>query len=320
MAILLRAADFVFVLRPMIMIPAWSLYVLGVHAPAPGRAASTALVHPGFWCMTAVLASAYVINQIFDVESDRLNGKGLHLTRGLFRPRTMVLIAFAAFAAASLLYPRAAPVQTGPLISTLLLSFTYSLPPLRLCARPWLDLAANALGYGGVAFVLGASAVSRETLDAWLAAMPWMFLVGATFLHTTALDVAGDAASGKRTTSVAIGVTGSSRLAALLAAGALASAIFLFLRGKPLSLVVVMTAALVVFVAAAVFIERAERREAAVRMLERTTASSFAVQATTAMVAVAAAWKDPWLLALLVPIVVGARYYYRERFELRYPF
>jgi hypothetical protein len=67
------------------------------------------------------------------------------------------------------------------------------------------DLAANAVGYGGLAFVLGASSISRETVDAWVGALPWMFLVGATFLHTTVLDVACDGASGKRTTSVAIG-------------------------------------------------------------------------------------------------------------------
>ena len=58
MAILLRVADFFFVLRPLIMIPAWSLYVLGAHAPASRRAVATALVQPGFWCMTAVLACA----------------------------------------------------------------------------------------------------------------------------------------------------------------------------------------------------------------------------------------------------------------------
>jgi 4-hydroxybenzoate polyprenyltransferase len=320
MAILLRVADFFFVLRPLIMIPAWSLYVLGAHAPASRRAVATALVQPGFWCMTAVLACAYVLNQILDVESDRLNDKGFHLTRGLLRARTMVVVALVAFVGASLLYPHAAPVQTGPLIATLLLSLTYSLPPLRLCARPWFDLAANAIGYGGLAFVLGASAISRDTVGAWLGALPWIFLVGATFLHTTILDVAGDAAAGKRTTAVAIGVTGSARLAALLSVTALVAAVFLFLRGKPLAPALAMTAAMVVFLAAALFIERAERRELAVRMLERTTASALAVRATTAMVAAMAAWKDPWLLALVVPIVVAARFYYRGRFELRYPF
>jgi 4-hydroxybenzoate polyprenyltransferase len=320
MAILLRVADFFFVLRPLIMIPAWSLYVLGAHAPASRRAVSSALVQPGFWCMTAVLACAYVLNQIFDVESDRLNDKGLHLTRGLLRARTMVLVALAAFLGASLLYPHAAPMQTGPLIVTLLLSLTYSLPPLRLCARPWFDLAANAIGYGGLAFVLGASAISRDTTGAWMGSIPWIFLVGATFLHTTILDVAGDAAAGKRTTSVAIGVIGSARLAALLSVTALVAAVFLFLRGKPLVPALAMTAALVVFLGAAVFIQRAERRDLGARLLERATVSALAVRVTTAMVAAMAVWKDPWLLALVAPIVVAARFYYRGRFELRYPF
>ena len=103
-------------------------------------------------------------------------------------------------------------------------------------------------------------------------------------------------------------------------AGALGAAVLLFLRGKPLAPALAMTVALAVFVAAAAFVERAERRELAARMLERTTASALAVRATTAMVAAMAAWKDPWLLALVLPIVVAARFYYRGRFELRYPF
>lgn len=320
MITLLRVADFVFVLRPLIMIPAWCFYVLGAHAPVTRRAISPALTHPGFWCMTAVLAAAYVLNQVFDVESDRLNDKGLHLTRGVFGARTMVMVAFAAFAAASLLYPHTKSVQTGPLIATLLLSFVYSLPPLRLCARPWVDLAANAVGYGGLAFVLGASAVTRAPGASWIDAIPWMLLVGATFLYTTILDVDGDAAGGKRTTTVAIGVRNSARLAALLATGSLAAAICLFLRGKPISLVLATGAAFFVFVAAAVAVELAERRDLATRVREHRRAGSFAVQTVTVLVVVLAATRDPWLLALIVPVAVAARFYYKERFELRYPF
>jgi len=316
---LLRVADFIFALRPLILLPAWSFYVLGAHSTGQGDAARTALLHPGFWCMTLILASAYAINQIFDIESDRLNGKGFHLTRGVLRVRVMVLLAFAAFVGAAMLYPKARPGQMGLLLATMLLSFSYSLPPLRWCARPWADLLANAAGYGGLAFVIGAGAFTRAILPAWADALPWMLLVGATFLHTTLLDLEGDSASGKRTTSVAIGVRGSARVAAGLAAGSVATSLQGFLNGNPLSSMFVPASAFAVFLWAAIQIQQSERGSEDLRMAARARASSLAVQIVTALVAIFAAWRDPWFLALVIPVVIAARIYYRARFEISYP-
>src|SRR5262249_19523703 len=72
----LRAADFLFVLRPLILVPAWAFYSLGAHSHRVTRAVEhTAVIQSAFWCLSGVLACAYVLNQIFDLESDRLNGK-----------------------------------------------------------------------------------------------------------------------------------------------------------------------------------------------------------------------------------------------------
>lgn len=316
--ILLRVADTFFAFRPLILIPAWSFYALGLGSTGLRSTSATALVQPGFWCMTAVLASSYALNQIFDEDSDRLNDKGFHLTRGLFRARTMVVLAFLAFTGASLLYQTVPATQTTVLVVTLLLSFGYSLPPLRLCARPWLDLAANALGYGGLAFALGVAGQARlfgwaDFAHAFVPASPWILLVAATFLHTTIMDIDGDAAAGKRTTSVVIGVRGSAWLAAVLAGGSVAAAALRFLHGENVSATLILAFALAIFVAAAVGITRAARRT------ERGRVSSATVQAVTTLVVLNAAWRDPWLLALVLPVVVAARYYYRARFGLRYP-
>jgi 4-hydroxybenzoate polyprenyltransferase len=180
----------------------------------------SAVIQSGFWCLSGVLAAAYVLNQIFDLESDRLNGKGLFLTRRVFRIRTMLLIALVCFAGASLLYSNTRLIQRIPLLAALVLSFVYSLPPLRLCARPWWDLAANAIGYGGLAFVIGGGAASNDVVPVILGAVPWVLLVAGTFLHTTILDVEGDAAAGKHTTTVIIGERRSALLS--LAFGAFA--------------------------------------------------------------------------------------------------
>ncbi len=319
---LLRGADFVFVLRPLIMVPAWSFYAIGVQlAPVRSRTELfSVVVQPGFWCLTALLASAYVANQIFDQTSDRLNGKGLFLTHGVFRTRTMIAIALACFLGASWLFRRVDDAQQIPLFAAMLLAFTYSLPPLRLCSRPWLDLAANAIGYGGLAFAIGAGGVSSYALAAFLEAYPWMFLVGATFLHTTILDVDGDTAAGKRTTTVAFGVARSAHLATAFAAITLATSAYRAVaRHGSVTAAVVAALAFVVFALAGIIIMRAEKLDPVARAAVRTRASARVVQSTSALVALWAGLRDPVLLALFVPLVFAARAYYRARFHIRYP-
>jgi 4-hydroxybenzoate polyprenyltransferase len=309
------------VLRPLILVPAWGFYTLGAHVHAGRSFASSAVIQSGFWCLSGLLAAAYVLNQIFDLESDRLNGKGHFLTRGLFRPRSMVLIALVCFVAAALLYRNTRPVQRVPLVAALLLSFVYSLPPLRLSARPWLDLAANAIGYGGLAFVIGGGAVSDDVLPLSLAAVPWVLLVAGTFLHTTILDFEGDAASGKHTTTVAIGQVRSALLAVGFGAAAFAlAAAPKFRGGRADWLAVVVTgAAAVSFLVAYVRLHRARGLPVAEWIALRARVSSYAVQIPTALVALAAAWKDPTFLVLVLPLVAFAHTYNHARFGASYP-
>ncbi|HXV13513.1 MAG TPA: UbiA family prenyltransferase [Candidatus Krumholzibacteria bacterium] len=318
----LRAGDFVFVLRPLILVPAWSFYALGVHlAPVRARVELfSVVVQPGFWCMTALLASAYVINQIFDQSSDRCNSKGLFLTHGVFRTRSMIAIGLACFLGASWLFQKVEGAQRIPLAASMLVAFAYSLPPIRLCARRWLDLLANAIGFGGLAFAAGAGGVSDYALAAFLDAAPWMLLVGAVFLHTTILDVDGDAAAGKRTTTVAIGVARSAHLATVLAALAAAMLGWRYFE-KAGSLVAMLVAALafVVVAIANVAVARAEKLDPALRAAARNRASARVVQSITALIALWACVRDPALLLLFVPLAVAARFYYRARFSIRYP-
>jgi len=282
----------------------------------------TAVIQSAFWCLSALLACAYVLNQIFDLESDRLNGKGLFLTRRVFRPRTMLFIALACFIVSSLLYHNAHNVQRIPLVAALLLSLIYSLPPLRLCARPWWDLAANAIGYGGLAFVIGSGALSNDVMPAILAAVPWVLLVAGTFLHTTILDVEGDAAAGKHTTTVVFG----ERRSALLSLGFGAAAFVLSvapklrgLKGASWLAAIVTGGALIAFAYAYHRLSRARELSVADRYAVRARTSSYAVQVPTALVAVAAAWKDPWFLILALPLVAFAYVYNHARFKVSYP-
>jgi 4-hydroxybenzoate polyprenyltransferase len=317
---LLRLGDYVFVMRPLLLIPAWSFYLLGSAAGrrAAGVAASpflpfsnvAAAFYYGFACLTTVLITAYLLNQVFDQESDRRNRKGHFLTTGIFTVKTVVLMAIVTFLIASYLFRFVADAQRIPLALALVLSLAYSVPPLRLVSRPFVDLLANAVGYGGIAFVTGFAAWSPRVAQAASLAVPYVLLVGATFLHTTILDADGDREAGKKTTSVVIGVGPSAVLACLLSVAGLAPAIFVSLvrYGDKL-------APMILTLCAAVFIHAA----VTMRRVGPGVASSNAAQAATVLVTLPALVASPGYAVVLLPVVAAARWYYGARFGITYP-
>jgi 1,4-dihydroxy-2-naphthoate octaprenyltransferase len=223
------------------------------------------------------------------------------------------------FVAASALFRISAPAQRPALIAALALSLFYSLPPLRLCARPVFDLLSNALGYGGVAFAVGFATVSPDHVSAWMRALPYVFLVGATFLHTTILDVDGDRRSGKISTTVKIGVGWSALWSVLMAAAGAGWAVAVSWQADgdhfaPMLLIGGLVGFFVAYlrIRAAVTVQ-----EPVPGQVERT--SSGAVQLATALVALAAVVVEYRFAFVLVPLVLISRSYYRARFGLSYP-
>ena len=303
MTVILRICDFLFVLRPVILIPAWSFYLIGAASGTRSTGTSVAAVPTPLtaFCLTAILVTAYLLNQIFDRESDERNNKCLYLSRGIFRPRTLVLMAVASFLAASLAYHRVDLGAKGPLALALALSLAYSLPPARLCARPFFDLSSNAVGYGGIAFALGFGAVNASRDSAMWESIPWVLLVGATFLHTTILDFSGDRAAGKKSTTVLMGIRASAVTAVVLHGCAFVFAIAT--RDSVAAIVTGLTLPVTVF-----------------PVFKRSiSSSSFVIQTNTLVVTVAAAFAWPLYLAVVVPLIALSRFYHRRRFGFAYP-
>jgi 4-hydroxybenzoate polyprenyltransferase len=299
---LLRIGDYLFVLRPLLLIPAWSFYLIGA-GEGLGKSIPGGFELPSIWTfagLTAVLVTAYLLNQIFDRDSDAGNDKCPYLSRGIFGVRTLLILALGFYLLASTCFRRLEDAQRIPLIAALVLSLIYSLPPIRLCARPVLDLLANAVGFGGIAFLLGYS-LSPAGHGGLVMALPYTLLVGATFLHTTILDEDGDRRAGKRTTTVLIGA-GASRIAAVVLHGAaVATAVY---SGRPTA--VVLTAISLPLTLAAL-------------PGGRTGRSSIQVQGTTALVSLGAAVHWPAFALLIIPLAVLSRLYHRRRFDLNYP-
>ncbi len=301
--LLLRICDYIFVLRPLILIPAWSFYLIGAgdameqfpypHALFPSPRT--------FICLTAILVTAYLLNQLFDRESDARNRKCPFLAEGIFGAKTLLILALGFYFIASLFFRKLGDAQRIPLLSALILSLIYSLPPIRLCARPFLDLGANAVGFGGIAYILGYGLFANDFGAAVRQSLPFVLLVGATFLHTTILDTEGDRATGKISTSVYIGER-ASRIGALLLHGlAVLAAVFF---GTVTA--VLLTA--VTFPLSLYALRSGEKNK-----------SSIHVQASTLIIALGAVVLWPVYLLILIPLVILSRYYHYRRFGIIYP-
>jgi len=279
--------DAFFAVRPLVLIPAWSLFLLGSSVAAGSDVAWWRLLH-----LTGLLMATHLVNQIVDVETDRMNEKGFFLQRGIFQRRHYavgaVLLVVLGLGHAALQRDAVGLLALGTAMG-----FAYSLPPLSLSRRPGWDLLANAVGYGGVTFLLGSGSGIQWPLDA-LRLSAAVLAVGAVFLHTTLLDREGDALDGKITTGVRLGERRTRLLATTLATLSLAAA--------SISHAPYLLGACAVLAALA---WRANSR----RLCVWGTAA-FAVVAALAF------W---WYAVFLVVLVLATQRYYRWRFDIAYP-
>ena len=296
-AVAVAAADLVFLMRPVVLLPVWVIY---------GAGAVLAGTWPGvdLLFVTLTVAGVYVHNQLTDVDTDASNGKLFLLAEGIVSRRaawwTVALVwstslAWAAFQGERFwLY--VAAMAMGVLYN--------GLPgqPFRPWkARPWAGLLANFLAHGPVTFLAGWMAAGGSAGAGAALSLPYGLAVAAVYLATTISDSPGDTKAGKVTWAVRYGIRNTAwTILAFLAVGA-ASALAL---GDPW-----MAAASAFAVIPAAMLLRRRTSEAA---------QSFARAGILGLgVVVAAQW--PVLIGLGAVTFLAARVYYRRRFGLAYP-
>ena len=316
--------DYLIVLRPTLLLPVWTLLLLGHYralsessphvglgtVQLPFLPKLTLLLRPniellGTLCLYSMLMGAiYIINQICDKESDTANKKLFLVAQGYVKMRLLVFeIAFLLVSAvvwAGLWFGNNLSYLALILLS-ILLGVVYSVPPVRLKARPFLDLLANAAGYGGIAFLIGWGIAAPINVDALRQIIPYVLCVGAAFVNTTLPDLNGDRAYGDRTTGVILGAKLSCLLSLILLAGAILSAWWIR------DIILLSTALLCL----PLFIYMNFRREQGVIILA--TRVGILVLSLIACVLV------PLYLVLLVGSLIFVRWYYSARFGIKYP-
>jgi 4-hydroxybenzoate polyprenyltransferase len=226
--LLLQLIDLIFLTRPVLLIPVWGFAAFGYWHGSSGTLGSlttfwfsTSLsVYLSIFAFSLSVGSVYILNQIADIEVDKLNG-GLPLLASGITSTTAAWTSALVLFLISLLHAFLSGNSTLALcsISTIILGFLYSFKPAGFSGRPFLDFISNALGYGIIAFGAGWS-LSESDLVATThflnKALPYFLLMCAGSISSTLPDRAGDKALGKNTTAVILGNRNAHLLATLL--------------------------------------------------------------------------------------------------------
>lgn len=303
----LRILDFVFILRPTVLVGMWVFFLAGaVLASRHAGVNFPLLLLPwrtllGFLSMSLALGGGLLLNQITDVETDRVNDKLFFLPRGVISVHAAwVELALVWLLAAAL----AVPLSPGfriVLAAAILINLTYSAPPARTKSKaPW-DLIWNGVGFGLASTAAGWAAVAPLHPSVLPVAATYAVAVAGVTASTTILDIEGDSSEGLRTTAVVLGRRGTSWLALVLVAvacaagGVLRDPLGFF--GPLLSLPLLL------------------RAHATDRRSDRIAAHQIMVAAF----ALVAALRAPVLVVLVAAVYFGSRAYYAARFGVSYP-
>jgi 4-hydroxybenzoate polyprenyltransferase len=232
-SILKKTADMLFLLRLPLLAPVWTVMILGWITGNPDARVGNFFYGTLFinlFGFSLLVASIYVINQIQDNESDRINRKLFLLPHGIISiPTAWALAIICATAGLAIAY-----TQGLWMFSLFLLGFVtgalYNLPPASLKNRAVGGVAANALGHGIVTYLVGwMAAKSGQDITAsmissgLISSLAAGFANGAVYLATTIPDAHGDGQTGKRTFCVVYGEKATAVAATKMCALALAA-------------------------------------------------------------------------------------------------
>ncbi len=256
----------------------------------------------GFLATTFISAYIYVLNQIYDRESDRLNRKLFLIADGYISvgeayvfALLLMLLSFVFGALVGKVF--LILLALGAVVGTL-----YSLPPFRFKGRPFLDMLSNALGYAILNVAAGYVSGGGGIYEGIRATLPYFFAVSALYLNTTVPDIPGDRKARLITTGVLLGPRLTAFLGALFV---LLTVLFsLWPRYNPFMLAV-GGISLPFYLYAAL---RGE--EFPVKLAYRVSGLAFVLLLVLKY--------PPFLVPALI-VLVALKAYYRLRFNLDYP-
>ena len=213
--------------RPHFLLGGVLMFALGAVAAGSVEPLAYAL---GQVMVTAAQVTAHYVNEYADLEPDRAvtrrtlfsGGSGV-LVGGLLRPvvairAARIASALAVGTALGLAFVNVYAALLG--LAALAVSWSYSMPPLRLLGSGFGELAASAV-VAGLVPLIGAFSQGGSATGALLWAIAIVFMLHLAMMLAFELpDLESDAATGKRVLAVRIGRTRTRALITFLVLGA----------------------------------------------------------------------------------------------------
>jgi len=219
--------DYFFFLRPILHPPVWTIVILGFFTSPVRQDSMIPLVELLFFSSTAA-GWAYIVNQIFDIESDRINNKLYFLPQNIISLKSAHSVA-AVFSMITVGSFFILGYKIGILfLIGLVLGYFYSCKPFFWKNRPFLGTLSNAIAHGAMPFVAGYICAGGKFSSAIFHSIPYIFAVVAVYIGTTIPDITGDKKSAKITPAVAVGELYASIIMLLSLMIALLSALVLW--------------------------------------------------------------------------------------------
>jgi 4-hydroxybenzoate polyprenyltransferase len=297
---MIKYLDYLFLIRPVLMPPVWTILLLGHHRSSQLTGESNL---PGLAVLlvTFLVGAVYVLNQIFDIESDRLNQKLFFLAKGYISEKAAVWEAVI-LNLISIFPAYLISLRLGILFTLgMIFGSIYSAPPLALKNRPWSGLLMNALAHGNLAFLMGWSLNHNLSKEALYFSLPYMLAVAAIYLNTTVPDTEGDKRAGKITLAVKWGKEKVVIFSSIMALGAIV--LSAFTGDIPF---LIASAASFPFFIFSVF----SGGESIIILTSKVS---------ILLLSIAAAIFYPWYFAILIFGFIVTRFYYKARFNMDYP-
>jgi 4-hydroxybenzoate polyprenyltransferase len=305
--------DYFFVLRPSLFFPVWTVSLAGYWAQQRFDRNETwhdfniTFLHSdisyiiAIALFTLVMGASFLINQIEDADSDRLNNKLFLIANGDISVRNAYIETVIALAVPAVLFllsridllfvSAAAFIVTG---------FLYSCKPYKMKDRPFGGLVINVLGYY-VVFALGWMIKSQVNAKMFLHSTPYALGISAVYFLTLIPDVEGDRHSGKITLAVRYGDKPVLWLGLLTNSLAILAAV---LAGD---LVVLLPTAAVMPLYILAVVTRS------------VTHVLWTTRYATLFLSLMICYRFQLYLLLIVCLFFFARWYYKNRFNVNYP-
>lgn len=299
--------DYFFLLRPLILIPSWNFLLIGAFLARSGERSVGSIIL-AVCIYTCIMGGTYILNQVMDRDTDRLNKKLFLLSEG-YIPVRHAYIEMAVLWLAGLVLSAFFDITFFLFVLiSLILGVLYSLPPIKLKGKPLLDTLSNGIGYGMINFAVGWLIVKPFTWTMFIVFLPYFLSICAVFMNTTIVDRLGDERAGEKTTAVFLGARGTSIASTVIMAGAVIMAFI----NRDLVCLIPAVLSFPLFVYAGVYLLMKEDP-----IPRKILIMSFRLPGVLFTLITAILY--PVYIAVLVIVFIVMRVYYRRRFGIVYP-